>query len=546
MQVGGAIGLAVLATLSTERTDKLLADGEGHAAALNSGYHLAYLIGAGLAAIAVADRGLRPAGAGAGAARMDGAGGRATQREPAYSELRRPNARISGSGSTDRRAAADRSRMQTTPSRSAQARRRPSPKRRTSAPGWAGSPAASGSSAALVAVAAAFLPGSDHAATPAGPRRSAPSSSLYGLASVTGWHPLGPRLDADAWRSAWSSTIPVVGLAIYLTGGSISYVEPLLVCPLLYAAFFFPARWAWPLSIELVARRRRAAALRRGRDRQRLPAALPRPRRRLPRRHLGDGRPQEAAGRRRGAPARHRQPRPADRGRQPARTSTPPCSGSWQRARPGRAAAAAPTASPLALLILDLDDFKGDQRPPRPPGRRRGPARGGRAGRVVLRSTDTAGPDRRRRVRGDRPRRPRRGRRGGMARGDPQRDRRRTSSDSRTPAPQRLGRLGRLPRRRRGLRDPDALRRRAHAAEQAPRRPPRRLRQLGGLIGRLRSADAPGEEAGQLARLAGRDLIALVLIVALQNSQEVSFDVLFASFQAPLIVVILLRPRSGP
>jgi diguanylate cyclase (GGDEF)-like protein len=48
------------------------------------------------------------------------------------------------------------------------------------------------------------------------------------------------------------ATVPVVGLAIYMTGGSISYIEPLLVCSLLYAAFFFPARWAWPLSIELV------------------------------------------------------------------------------------------------------------------------------------------------------------------------------------------------------------------------------------------------------------------------------------------------------
>src|SRR6478672_3286631 len=54
MQVGGAVGLAVLATLSTERTSTLLADGEGHLQALNSGYHVAYLIGAGLAAIAVA------------------------------------------------------------------------------------------------------------------------------------------------------------------------------------------------------------------------------------------------------------------------------------------------------------------------------------------------------------------------------------------------------------------------------------------------------------------------------------------------------------
>lgn len=40
-------------------------------------------------------------------------------------------------------------------------------------------------------------------------------------------------------------------------------------------------------------------------------------------------------------------------------------------------------------------------------------------------------------------------------------------------------------------------------------------------------------------------LSALVLIVALQNSQEVSFDVLFASFKAPLIVVILLAAAVG-
>ena len=53
VQVGGAIGLAVLATFATERTDGLLADGESTAAALNSGYHLAYLIGAGLVAVAI-------------------------------------------------------------------------------------------------------------------------------------------------------------------------------------------------------------------------------------------------------------------------------------------------------------------------------------------------------------------------------------------------------------------------------------------------------------------------------------------------------------
>jgi hypothetical protein len=56
LQVGGAIGLAVLATLATTRTDNLIADGESGAAALTGGYHLAFLIGAGLVigALAVA------------------------------------------------------------------------------------------------------------------------------------------------------------------------------------------------------------------------------------------------------------------------------------------------------------------------------------------------------------------------------------------------------------------------------------------------------------------------------------------------------------
>jgi MFS family permease len=53
VQVGGAIGLAVLATLATGRTDALVADGASTAAALNSGFHLAYLIGAGLAGVAI-------------------------------------------------------------------------------------------------------------------------------------------------------------------------------------------------------------------------------------------------------------------------------------------------------------------------------------------------------------------------------------------------------------------------------------------------------------------------------------------------------------
>ena len=46
LQVGGALGLAVLATLSTTRTETLLADGEGRASALTGGYHLAFIVAA--------------------------------------------------------------------------------------------------------------------------------------------------------------------------------------------------------------------------------------------------------------------------------------------------------------------------------------------------------------------------------------------------------------------------------------------------------------------------------------------------------------------
>jgi MFS family permease len=45
-QVGGALGLAVLATLSATRTHDLMAGGADRASALTGGYHLAFLIGA--------------------------------------------------------------------------------------------------------------------------------------------------------------------------------------------------------------------------------------------------------------------------------------------------------------------------------------------------------------------------------------------------------------------------------------------------------------------------------------------------------------------
>ena len=53
-QVGGALGLAVLATVSAGRTSTLAARGQNPSAALTGGYHLAFWIAAGLVAAAIA------------------------------------------------------------------------------------------------------------------------------------------------------------------------------------------------------------------------------------------------------------------------------------------------------------------------------------------------------------------------------------------------------------------------------------------------------------------------------------------------------------
>ena len=103
---------------------------------------------------------------------------------------------------------------------------------------------------ALVGAGAAFLPGAVHEALPWVIGVSF-LVLLYGIGSATGYIPW-QYASMNALAFGMVVTIPVVGVGLYLTGGSLSYIEPLLVCSLLYAAFFFPARWAWPLSIELV------------------------------------------------------------------------------------------------------------------------------------------------------------------------------------------------------------------------------------------------------------------------------------------------------
>ena len=83
LQVGGALGLAVLATLSATRSETLIEQGNSTAVALTEGYQLAFLIGAGLvvAAIAVAVTVLQPAPRATEESEPEVA-----EAEPAYSE----------------------------------------------------------------------------------------------------------------------------------------------------------------------------------------------------------------------------------------------------------------------------------------------------------------------------------------------------------------------------------------------------------------------------------------------------------------------------
>jgi len=104
--------------------------------------------------------------------------------------------------------------------------------------------------AALVGTGAAFLPGAQHQEI-GWVLAVGALVFLYGAGSAAAALPW-QRASVAGMAIGVAASIPVVGFALYLTGGSLSYIEPLLVCLLLYAAFFFPSRWAWPLSIELI------------------------------------------------------------------------------------------------------------------------------------------------------------------------------------------------------------------------------------------------------------------------------------------------------
>ena len=71
---------------------------------------------------------------------------------------------------------------------------------------------------------------------------------VYGLGCVTRLIPW-ERVSITGHAVAVALLQPLVIVALWLTGGAESYMAPVLVLPMLYVAYFFPARYAWPLAV---------------------------------------------------------------------------------------------------------------------------------------------------------------------------------------------------------------------------------------------------------------------------------------------------------
>jgi diguanylate cyclase (GGDEF)-like protein len=70
---------------------------------------------------------------------------------------------------------------------------------------------------------------------------------VYSLACITRVIPW-ERVSLGGHALAVVALQPLVVASLWLTGGADAYMGPVLVLPMLYVAYFFPARYAWPLA----------------------------------------------------------------------------------------------------------------------------------------------------------------------------------------------------------------------------------------------------------------------------------------------------------
>ena len=105
--------------------------------------------------------------------------------------------------------------------------------------------------ASVVTAVGLTLPGAPghHAAIVLGACVAVGTYGAVCVLEVIDWKRLSLR--GHAWVAA--GLVGVVGsLALWATGGPASYAQVLFVLPVLFVAYFFPPRWAWPLTIEMV------------------------------------------------------------------------------------------------------------------------------------------------------------------------------------------------------------------------------------------------------------------------------------------------------
>jgi diguanylate cyclase (GGDEF)-like protein len=71
---------------------------------------------------------------------------------------------------------------------------------------------------------------------------------VYGAGCVSGAIPW-QRVGLGGHALAVTALQPLVAASLWLTGGTDAYMGPVLVLPMLYVAYFFPPRLAWPLAV---------------------------------------------------------------------------------------------------------------------------------------------------------------------------------------------------------------------------------------------------------------------------------------------------------
>jgi diguanylate cyclase (GGDEF)-like protein len=99
--------------------------------------------------------------------------------------------------------------------------------------------------AAAVAVVCHSLPGApqEHQALFWGLTALTAAYSLACVTRVIAWD----RAPLGAHAAMIVAFQPLIVAALWLTGGADSYLGPVMVLPMLYVAYFFPPRYAWPL-----------------------------------------------------------------------------------------------------------------------------------------------------------------------------------------------------------------------------------------------------------------------------------------------------------